>query len=277
MNDPFSVLGLSSSASEEEIKAAYRSLAKKYHPDLHPGDKAAEEKMRTINEAYTQALQYKKTGSYGREGFGGSSGSYGGNPFGGAGGAGGYGGYGGSSGGYNRQESDPYSRYSNQNGSYYGQRGGNPFEDFTFGFDPFGFGQQQRQTTFRQRAYANPDLKTAAENILAGRFTEAIQLLNRVPTHDADWHALYARADAALGNRISAMDHARKAASMAPQDQEYQNLLSEIDSGRRQYRQTQSGRSDFQSVICGNPCLTCCAANMILNCCCGFGRYGMFC
>ena len=61
-NDPFAVLGLNSSATEDEIKSAYRKLAKKYHPDLNPGDKAAEEKMREVNEAYTRALQIKKTG-----------------------------------------------------------------------------------------------------------------------------------------------------------------------------------------------------------------------
>ena len=41
--DPFQVLGVPSTASEDEIKSAYRKLAKKYHPDLNPGDKAAEE------------------------------------------------------------------------------------------------------------------------------------------------------------------------------------------------------------------------------------------
>ena len=49
MNDPFAVLGVSSSATEDEIKSAYRRLAKKYHPDLNPGDKAAEQKMKEIN------------------------------------------------------------------------------------------------------------------------------------------------------------------------------------------------------------------------------------
>ena len=48
MNDPFQVLGISSSASEDEIKQAYRKLAKKYHPDLNPGDANAEAKMKEI-------------------------------------------------------------------------------------------------------------------------------------------------------------------------------------------------------------------------------------
>ncbi len=54
MQDSYSVLGVSRDASEEEIKAAYRKLARKYHPDLHPGDEAAAKKMNEINQAYEQ-------------------------------------------------------------------------------------------------------------------------------------------------------------------------------------------------------------------------------
>lgn len=51
--DYYKELGLSKSATEDEIKKAYKKLAVKYHPDKNPGDKAAEEKFKTINEAYT--------------------------------------------------------------------------------------------------------------------------------------------------------------------------------------------------------------------------------
>ncbi|MGN1004503.1 MAG: J domain-containing protein [Oscillospiraceae bacterium] len=53
-NDPYSVLGVSHDASEDEIKQAYRRLAKKYHPDLNPGDPEAARKMNEINAAYEQ-------------------------------------------------------------------------------------------------------------------------------------------------------------------------------------------------------------------------------
>jgi molecular chaperone DnaJ len=50
--DYYSVLGISKGATEKEIKAAYRKLARKYHPDVNPGDKAAEAKFKEINNAY---------------------------------------------------------------------------------------------------------------------------------------------------------------------------------------------------------------------------------
>lgn len=52
--DPYDVLGVPHGASEEEIKTAYRKLAKKYHPDLNPGDASAAQKMNEVNAAYDQ-------------------------------------------------------------------------------------------------------------------------------------------------------------------------------------------------------------------------------
>ena len=265
-NDPFAVLGVSSSATEDEIKSAYRKLAKKYHPDLNPGDKTAEQKMREVNEAYTRALQIRKTGRDPYQNSYGSSSSSGyENPFGQ--------GYWGSTGGQ--------SGYDDQYGYGSGGQGGNPFGDF--GFDPFSafFGGQQawqQQTRYRSRTYANPELKTAENHVLSHRFTEAVSLLNRIPTHDADWHALYARADLGLGNRISALDHARAAVRLAPDDDEFRSLLNTIEAGRQAYRRSRSNGYDFRSAICSNPCLSCCVINMFLNCCLGgCGRYGVCC
>ena len=73
MLDPYSVLGVSRDATEEQITKAYRKLAKKYHPDLNPGDKDAERKMREVNEAY-DAIKKGNTGGYNTGGY--NSGGY---------------------------------------------------------------------------------------------------------------------------------------------------------------------------------------------------------
>ena len=51
-DDPYAVLGVKREATQDEIRKAYRQLAKKLHPDLNPGDKAAEEKFKQVSVAY---------------------------------------------------------------------------------------------------------------------------------------------------------------------------------------------------------------------------------
>ena len=70
MTDPYKVLGVSPNASDEEIKKAYRRLAKKYHPDLNPGDQAAAQKMQEINAAYEQIKNPEKATSNQGGGYG---------------------------------------------------------------------------------------------------------------------------------------------------------------------------------------------------------------
>lgn len=74
MNDYYSVLGISRTATQEEIKKAYRNLAFKYHPDRNPGDKDAEEKFKKISEAYNILGDEKKRAEYDR--FGSASSGY---------------------------------------------------------------------------------------------------------------------------------------------------------------------------------------------------------
>ena len=102
IDDPYKVLGVSRDASDEEIKRAYRRLAKKYHPDLNPGDAEAARKMQEVNAAYEQIKDPDRAAQN-------SSGSY--NPY----GSGGYNPFG--SGGY-----DPFgTSYRQSSGSSYQQ------------------------------------------------------------------------------------------------------------------------------------------------------------
>jgi len=80
MEDPYKILGVSPDASDEEIKKAYRRLAKKYHPDRNPGDEEAARKMQEVNAAYEQIKNPEKAqtgyGGYGNYGGYGPTGSY---------------------------------------------------------------------------------------------------------------------------------------------------------------------------------------------------------
>src|SRR5882757_11006384 len=67
--DYYEVLGIKRGASDDEIKKAYRKLARKFHPDLNPGDKSAEEKFKQLQEAYDVLSDSKKRQMYDQYGF----------------------------------------------------------------------------------------------------------------------------------------------------------------------------------------------------------------
>ncbi len=92
--DYYEVLGVSKDASDDDIKRAYRQLAKKYHPDLHPGDKEAEARFKEVNEANAVLSDADKRAKYDRYGHAAFDPTAGGGSGFGGGGFGGFGGFG---------------------------------------------------------------------------------------------------------------------------------------------------------------------------------------
>jgi len=200
--DPYQVLGVPSSATEEEVSKAYRKLAKVYHPDVNHGSPEASKKMSEINAAYSAI----KGGTAGQ-------GQYGeGGPGAQGQGSGGETSYGGS---------DPFGF------------GFNPFEEFFGG----SYGQG--------RASAGIDaVKAYLRFGLYGQALEALKGIDR----DAEWYYCSAMANVGAGEAATALQHAKAAAQMEPDNAEYQRAASQMQNGGRVYRQP---ARDFSAPIVG--------------------------
>lgn len=256
MRDPYEVLGISPGASDDEIKSAYRKLAKKYHPDLNGGSAEAERKMKEVNDAYTYLIKNKGQGSYGAGGYGSSQGGYGSQSS--------YGGYSG------------YSGYSSQGsyGSQGGYRGNGQQYDFG-GFEFFNFedlfggrSRSYQSTTYYEN---DPVFKNVEQMVLAGRYSEALSALGRIDQRKAAWYYWSARANMGAGNRLAALNDARTASQMAPDEVAYRELLAQLNAGGQAYGYRGGNAGGLN--CCSNPMMTCCFLNMLCNCCCGRG-YG---
>ena len=229
MYDPYSVLGVGRNATEEEIKKAYKTLSRKYHPDANinnPNRDQAEEKFKEIQAAYQQIMK-EKTSGYGGQGYSGGTGSQGS-----------YGGFG------------------------YG-----PFWSFGYG----GFGQSQ-ETGYEEEAH----LRAAGNYIRNGYYREARTTLDNMAERErnARWYYYSAVAHSGLGSNVAALEHARRAAALEPDNISYRSLVQQLESGGSWYRQRQASYG-YPTFGGGDLCMKLCCLEMMCNLCCCGGGYGV--
>lgn len=193
--NPYEVLGVSPSASNDEVKRAYREMSRKYHPDSYvdnPLSGLAEEKFKEIQEAYDQIMKERE---------GGFSGSYTG-------------------------------------------------------------GQQQSYSGGSQETV---ELQAARNYINTRRFREALNVLSNIPNRNAMWYYYSSIANMGLGNNLVAVDHAKQAAAMEPNNMEYVNYANQLQFRGQRYQNTGYGYSR-PSYGTGNLCCDLWCADTLCEC-----------
>ncbi|MCI8275981.1 MAG: J domain-containing protein [Lachnospiraceae bacterium] len=224
--DPYKVLGVDPSASDEEVKKAYRNLSRKYHPDsnvnsAHP--EVAEAKFKEVQQAYDIIMKKRQGGDgYGDGGYGGDR-----------------------QGGYD----DPF-------------EGFDPFR----GFGGFGgsYGQGQRKT---YQSETDSHLRAAANYINSGHYREALNVLDGIKDRGGTWYYYHAAANSGIGNNIQAMESARKAVALEPNNARFRMLLSRLESGGSWYRSMGQGYGRGMDNM-NSWCCQILALNACLNLCC---------
>ena len=198
--DPYQILGISPNASDDEVKHAYRTLSKKYHPDaninsVHQAEYT--EKFKQVQNAYKTIMDNRKKG------------------------------------------------FTNQT-----------------------YGQQRSQSSYQYQGNDQAAFQDVAAYIQAGRYQDALSILEQIRTRSSLWFYYSALAMNGIGNNATALEYAQTAAQMEPGNLQYMLLLQQLRGGQRQYQQ---GQETYGSPF-GDP-IQCCYSIMMINCllsCCCF-------
>lgn len=196
--NPYQILGISPDATDEEVKKAYRTLSKKYHPDANINNEhQAEytEKFKQVQNAYKTIMDSRKRG------------------------------------------------FTNQT-----------------------YGNSSYQQSYQYQGNDQMAFNEAAQYINAGRYQEALNILEQIKTRNAMWFYYSAVAMNGVGNNVTALEYAQTAAQMEPGNLQYLFLVQQLQTGQGQYRSSQqSYGTPYNPIQC---CYSFLLLNMILNCCC---------
>lgn len=173
----------------------------------------------------------------------------------------------------NYRPSNSASRSGSSQGGYsqggYSQGGWGGYDPFG-GFNPFGGGYSGSSYGAQE-----PDGLRAARNyVMNGYYQEALNALSGVSEHRAEWYYLSAQANMGMGNRVAALEHARQAVNLAPDNFQYRLFLQQLEQGGQSYRARGRGFG-VPSSLCNNPCVSFILLNLLCNCC--GGRFCLFC
>lgn len=262
MSNPFEVLGIPNTASDAEVKTAYRNLAKKYHPDNYNNApdiaEVAAEKMREVNEAYNTIMKDRKNGSTANgAGSGANAGSSSSSNSGGRTGWG--------WGGFGKQSRGSQSSSSGQSQNSYTQSNtGN--SGYTYNADNAG------------RYSTTTDFSNVRNFIMAGRYDDADEVLNLVAAdrRSAEWYFLKGTVLYSRGWLEQSFTYLQTAVNMDPNNNEYRAAYNQAakmrGGGAGGYKI--NGRegvgcnlcSSCCSFMCADQCCECCGGDLITCC-----------
>lgn len=231
MSDPYSILGVDRNASDEDIKKAYRRLSRKYHPDANVNNPHKEEAEAKFKEIQQAYQQIMDERERGY------------------------------SGGYSQSGTGAKDGYD-------------PFGGFGgfWGTDPFGNAGQYGSGTRRNYSETEGDIhmRAAANYIRSGHYKEALNVLEGIKDRTALWYFYSASANSGLGNNVTALEQAKEAVRLEPDNAQYQMLYQRLQNGGTWYQQRQS-MYGFPGTIDSSCCAKLCVANLLCNICCGGG------